>query len=291
MKLAILASVLVATQAATTWKGWSPSMSRTVWRRYRSGRRWRWRRVTIKTLLNKCEGDCDADRDCKGTLKCLQSSDHKSILSDCNGLTHSVADYCYDPKAITTDKAKLGEHGWSAHQFQNTKAKGGRGRIGKIGLCQGDCDGDSQCRTGLKCYQSSTNGDTLTGCAGKTVGAHDYCYDPAFVTTNSKTLENHGNNAHQMGLIGMCKGDCDKDSQCAGDMKCYHSHKSGNIVTGCESKTTGRTDYCYQANRANPVHCHDWNCAEWCKYFDDTLVATYAKEGCADDGSDACACP
>lgn len=45
-------------------------------------------------------------------------------------------------------------------------------------------------------------------------------------------------------------------------------------------------------NRADPVHCHDWTCAEWCKYFDeaDEAQGTYLAAGCADDGVDACSC-
>lgn len=366
MKLLLLSSALVATQAATTWKGWSPRQLRKVWRRNRATG-WRWKKVTQGALLKKCEGDCDADRDCTGSLKCYQSNS-RTFLSSCTGITHSNADYCYDPadvinagekkqigthghntqfafkggikiglcqgdcdrdshcaaglkclqsnvagtflsgcngktysdfdycydpKMITTDAKKLQEHGFNAHQFQNTKVAGVAGRVGKIGLCNGDCDRDDQCRAGLKCYQSHSNGDTLSGCAGKTVGSFDYCYDPKLVTTNSKKLENHGWQAHTMGQIGMCKGDCDRDSQCAGTMKCYQSNKSGNVVTGCDAavKTSGATDYCYQPNRGDAVHCHDWNCAEWCKYFDDALVDTYAKEGCADDGTDSCACP
>ena len=45
--------------------------------------------------------------------------------------------------------------------------------------CQGDCDSDSDCQPGLKCWQRSQPDQTVPGCA-KTgyVQSHDYCYDP-----------------------------------------------------------------------------------------------------------------
>jgi hypothetical protein len=45
--------------------------------------------------------------------------------------------------------------------------------------CQGDCDSDSDCQPGLKCWQRSQPDQTVPGCA-KTgyVQSHGYCYDP-----------------------------------------------------------------------------------------------------------------
>ena len=58
-------------------------------------------------------------------------------------------------------------------------------------VCEGDCDSDSDCATGLKCHQRRTSTATVLGCAGtgyvKTASDHDYCYDPdADATTSSR---------------------------------------------------------------------------------------------------------
>lgn len=44
----------------------------------------------------------------------------------------------------------------------------------KLGKCQGDCDSDSQCKPGLKCFQRS--GYTkVPGCEGRGKKHWDYC--------------------------------------------------------------------------------------------------------------------
>ena len=115
---------------------------------------------------------------------------------------------------------------------------------------------------------------------------------------DSKSLKTHGYNAHLLGGVqkhgfGMCQGDCDSDAQCRGSMVCYHSHKSGNTITGCEGKTLDIHDYCYEPNTlSSPARCQEWSCADWCKYFDQATedAGVYAKNGCADDGADTCKC-
>ena len=48
--------------------------------------------------------------------------------------------------------------------------------------CQGDCDSDSDCQPGLKCWQRSQPDQTVPGCAKtgyvQSTADHDYCYDP-----------------------------------------------------------------------------------------------------------------
>merc|ERR1719492_522834 len=49
--------------------------------------------------------------------------------------------------------------------------------------CEGDCDKDSDCAFGLKCYQRQSSDDMVPGCLAGGSGdqaTHDYCYDPYF---------------------------------------------------------------------------------------------------------------
>jgi hypothetical protein len=58
----------------------------------------------------------------------------------------------------------------------------------------------------------------------------------------------------------MCEGDCDLDSHCAGELKCYHreghNSLSQNIPPGCSGNAHGLNyDYCYDpALECNNVH-------------------------------------
>ena len=115
---------------------------------------------------------------------------------------------------------------------------------------------------------------------------------------NTKTLTTHNYQAHTLANVkkhglGMCQGDCDSDSHCRSGLKCYHSHQSGNIVTGCEGKTHLLHDYCYSPLKlSDPKRCQEWSCAEWCQFFDQAAedAGVYKANGCGDDGMDTCAC-
>ena len=67
---------------------------------------------------------------------------------------------------------------------------------GHFGLCQGDCDVDSDCATGLTCYQRSS-GESVPGCLG---GAEDrsdvdYCVgSPSFAGPTDPATGSYNNN-------------------------------------------------------------------------------------------------
>jgi len=142
-------------------KGWSPKLP--------SG-----------TKLKKCEGDCDRNTDCEKGLKCFQRRKKEKVPGCESGGTGDKKgiDFCYDPKDI---KAKWPR--WPG--MRNLVDMGGsmqkvpKGQ--KLKECEGDCDKDADCVTGLKCYQRSNSVDQVPGCkiGGKgDIGSHDYCYDP-----------------------------------------------------------------------------------------------------------------
>ena len=53
------------------------------------------------------------------------------------------------------------------------------GRAKNLRACTGECDADSQCAYGLKCFQRS-HGEPIPGCTGPGSGRDwDYCYNPS----------------------------------------------------------------------------------------------------------------
>ena len=51
----------------------------------------------------------------------------------------------------------------------------------KLNECEGDCDSDRDCASGLKCFQRNSSSSIVPGCmpGGKgDIGDHDYCYNP-----------------------------------------------------------------------------------------------------------------
>ena len=47
----------------------------------------------------------------------------------------------------------------------------------ELGRCYGECDKDSHCAYGLKCFQRDKF-EKIPGCAGVGKSGWDYCYDP-----------------------------------------------------------------------------------------------------------------
>ena len=55
---------------------------------------------------------------------------------------------------------------------------------GMLGQCEGDCDNDGQCQSGLVCYQKDAGSPgTVPGCQGTDTSRNDYCIDPADLST------------------------------------------------------------------------------------------------------------
>jgi len=147
--------------------------------------------------LEACWGECDNDSQCAKGLKCFQRSKGEKIPGCTGAGSGKDWDYCYGKKTLG---------GTNDNKAKNLKS------------CWGECDSDSQCATGLKCFQRS-NGEEIPGCSGP--GAKkdwDYCYDPYAPGENSPKIR----------LLPNGKK-CAKNSQCANG---YCKGKTGAACTG-----------------------------------------------------------
>ena len=149
------------------------------------------------TPLADCQGDCDKDSHCEGDSKCFQRVGLEPVPG-CSGEGTSSRDYCYGRPTENT-YWYLGNNGSPEEKFP-------------LGLCEGDCDRDSECGPGLVCVsvpQISSDDDDLrhqislytdshshplvlsptlqfqrsgdepvTGCIGTPSTGQDYCFDP-----------------------------------------------------------------------------------------------------------------
>merc|ERR1719353_2034702 len=138
----------------------------------------------------------------------------------------------------------------------------------KLCACEGDCDNDSDCAPGLKCYQRDSSSDVPPGCqAGGSgdLGTHDYCYDPSATpvgpcgNNQAPTLVNLGGSMENMPAgqtkLCACEGDCDNDSDCAPGLVCFQRDSSSDVPPGCQAGGAGddgTTDYCANPAAATP---------------------------------------
>lgn len=141
-----------------------------------------WPPGTIKNVafngaddLNECEGDCDSDDDCSGSLVCWTDS---GDIPGCTGDANAYWDYCVEDEITTGDDPSWGTTEETA-PLTNLVWRGWSRRIDfLLGECAGDCSDDSDCRDGLVCFQND-GFDVPPGCVGTPRESGNYCYDPA----------------------------------------------------------------------------------------------------------------
>jgi len=137
------------------------------------------------------------------------------------------------------------------------------------GQCTGECGSDSDCAGDLVCFHRSGT-EPVPGCRGEGTSGYDYCATarhtlypslrptllpsslPTFLPTgtppptppDSTTLT--GDSRHFCSSsrpCGKCYGDCDDDSECAGELICYN-RQNFDPVPGCSDFGTLGFDYC-----------------------------------------------
>jgi hypothetical protein len=110
------------------------------------------------------------------------------------------------------------------------------------GLCEGDCDRDSDCQFGQNCFQRDGT-EAVPGCSGAGSSGADYCYTPL---AGSLILAGDEEEPIDAFPLQECQGDCDFDGDCQGLLMCFQ--RSGTeIVPGCSGSGQGGKDYCYDA--------------------------------------------
>jgi hypothetical protein len=166
--------------------------------------------------LSKCEGDCDVDSDCESGLKCFQRDGGDStLIPGCDGTPGADrTDFCYDPAnapgstptdddtfvSAPTTPAPVVAAAPTVVAATPTVAQptfptdthpvaiqGTLDKVGgnqnpsnafPLGLCEGDCDGDTDCEGGLVCHQRDGN-ETVPSCEGTGDSDMDYCIHAA----------------------------------------------------------------------------------------------------------------
>ncbi|CAE8592794.1 unnamed protein product, partial [Polarella glacialis] len=196
-------------------------------------------------LLGECEGDCDRDDHCATGLKCFQRAWDEPIPG-CKGNSATLAgyyDFCYDPAKAIHSAVVVGVDPSAL-----------------LGECEGDCDHDDQCATGLKCFQRGGD-EPISGCKGNSATmatGYDFCYDPAWAQGFAGYIDNMigaiyscvnvGDDPSPSPLLGECEGDCDRDDHCATGLKCFQ-RGGDEPIPGCEGAKF-LWDYCYDPAKA-----------------------------------------
>jgi hypothetical protein len=126
-----------------------------------------------------------------------------------------------------------------------------------LGECEGDCDNDSDCESGLVCVQRSAGSALPSGCTGlSTSYTTDFCAKPSgssggSSSSGSSSVQRVGNDGSPSSAfpLGKCQGDCDNDGDCSGDLVCFQ-RRAYQSVPGCSGGTSDSTttDYCVESS-------------------------------------------
>ncbi|CAB9518566.1 expressed unknown protein [Seminavis robusta] len=209
--------------------------------------------------LSRCEGDCDDDGECQGSLTCFQRSGNEPVPG-CVGIAESESDYCIQPQPTPqpTPIPTFSPVNLPANQLLEVGNDGDPPGVFPLQECRGDCDDDGECQGSLTCFQRSGN-EPVPGCVGIAESESDYCIQPqptpqptpipTFSPINlpANQLLEVGNDGEPTGVFPLqeCRGDCDDDSECQGNLVCLQ--RSGNEpVPGCVGTAESGSDYCIQ---------------------------------------------
>lgn len=167
---------------------------------------------------------------CSLSLIALGGSKYHRVASSSDvvagGVTATASRFLQAPRRNLVALNKIGNNGLPAEVFP-------------LGLCEGDCDNDSECAPGLGCFQRGAN-EPVRGCDGNDSRSTDYCFDP------TGYLHRWGNNGLPVENFPLqaCQGDCDRDSECAPGLECFQRNAL-EAVPGCEGEGRAREDYCF----------------------------------------------
>ena len=130
-----------------------------------------------------------------------------------------VSTYCSLTIELQTKRPLIMDYGADAHIVHSP-----------LQLYEGDCDNDSECASGLKCFDRDNDSECASGlkcfhsdefsqipsCNGNGIEDYDYYTHPL--------ITDYGVNVHiDHSPLQLCEGSCNDDSECASGLKCFHS--------------------------------------------------------------------
>jgi len=151
--------------------------------------------------------------------------------------------WCYtkDP-----NKGKENCETFKGAMFPKLENGGGGGYRRRMKECQGDCDNNGDCATGMICHERDHSDEWVPGCQGggaADIPDHDYC--------TKQWLASGGDDGYRRRMKA-CQGDCDNNGDCATGTECFQRDHSAERVPNCGYGGSGDKpdyDYCFEGKR------------------------------------------
>lgn len=154
-----------------------------------------------------------------------------------------TSDFCFLPKTLSGVVNYVGECGTENYL---------------CGICEGDCDSDSDCEPGLICRHRSEF-EAAAGCTGeggdRDVYAKDICIREGATNYYSDSLTIQAGGCSAQSRCPKCAGSCSSHSDCQSGLQCFQrsgSEPIPNCVTGSPGDFPNR-NYCYEPPTSGDV--------------------------------------
>jgi PKD domain len=121
------------------------------------------RDCSTKNPCLRCEGHCQTDNECQGSLKCYKKGGPGKAVPGCSGVDNSNTDWCTvsweDTGGVKTPKLNPTVRDCSSKN--------------PCRQCEGHCQTDNECKGSLICFR--TPGKAVPGCSGIDNSNTDWC--------------------------------------------------------------------------------------------------------------------
>jgi len=211
-----------------------------------------WSCCTSSSPCDVGGGDCDYDSDCSGDLTC-GNNNCKRDYSSPGSNWHSVADCCETPPPRCSGVPYTD---WSCCTNSEPCDVGG-----------GDCDSDSHCMAGLKCGNNNCKRD-FSSSGSNWARSADCCETAPTTTTSAPAPPCSGDPTTDWACCSSSSpcdvggGDCDSDSDCAGDLTCGNDNCKRDY-SSAGSNWSRFADCCEAAPpRCSGIPRTDWACCK-----------------------------
>jgi glucose/arabinose dehydrogenase len=236
------------------------------------------RTCTSRDPCGRCEGHCQSDDGCAGSLVCFQKDAGVAGVDSvpgCLGVDFSKTDWCIPPPkvpiAIPTPVARPTPTN-PVPRPTTTVAKIPLNRnvrdcstSNQCGRCEGNCEDDNECLGDLICFKKDAGQagvDSVPGCIGTDLSKTDWCTvasdvkPPPVPVRVSAPVAKPSAPANPIPLVRTvrmcttnrpcqrCEGHCQDDDGCAGSLVCFRKTGGANSVPGCVGSDLSRTDWC-----------------------------------------------
>ena len=127
----------------------------------------------------RCEGHCQSDSECQGSLVCFKKGGRGKSIPGCIGVDNSNTDWCTiavsNPVKPPTPTPTRPSTEGSVPRVAVTRDCSS---TNKCGRCEGHCQSDGECQGSLVCFKKGGRGKSIPGCIGVDNSNTDWCTVP-----------------------------------------------------------------------------------------------------------------